>query len=176
VTLDTVDIDFDRRFRDVMGNFCTGLTVIASTQDGAPIGFTCQSFFSVSIEPPLVAFSVAKTSSTFPLIRTVTTCCVNVLSADQEPVSRSFSRSGSDKWAGVGWHRAPRTGNPVVDGVLVWIECEIEAEFDSGDHVIVLCKVLDLGHESQAGPLLFFRSQYRLLSGEGSEQETGALS
>lgn len=172
MTTGTVDTGFARHFRTVMGNFCSGITVISAMENDTPIGFTCQSFFSVSIDPPLVAFSVAKTSSTFPLVRTATTCCVNVLSADQEPVSRSFARSGCDKWAGIAWHHSPNTGDPIVDGALAWIECGIETEFDSGDHVIVLCNVLDIGYEPrETGPLLYFRGQYAVLSERGLPAE-----
>lgn len=153
-------VDAGRRFRTVLGNYASGLTIITSIHDGAPVGFTCQSFFSVSIDPALVAFSVAKTSSTFPLIRDARSCTINVLAASQRATSQQFARSGTDKWSGIGWSRGSETGTPRIDGGLAWLECEIETEIDAGDHVVVLCKVLDLGYDAEAEPLLFFRGAY----------------
>lgn len=173
MTAGALDTDFTRHFRTVMGNFCSGITVISAMEDGVPVGFTCQSFFSVSLDPPLVAFSAAKTSTTFPRIRASATCCVNVLSAEQEPVSRSFARSGGDKWAGIAWHPSAHTRDPIVDGALAWVECSIRAEFDAGDHVIVLCDVLDVGCEArETGPLLYFRGRYGVLA-ESRPAESG---
>ncbi len=174
MTIDTAAPAFDRRFRDVLGSFCSGVTVITSMRDGSPVGLTCQSFFSVSIAPPLVAFSIAKTSSTFPLIRMASTCCVNVLAADQEATSRSFGRTGVDKWSGVAWHPSRGEGHPVLDDVLAWLEVRIEVEYDAGDHVLVVAEILDMALEREADPLLFFRGRYAQLAPAPSTPTTPA--
>jgi flavin reductase (DIM6/NTAB) family NADH-FMN oxidoreductase RutF len=160
MSIDTAAPEFNRAFRDVLSSFCSGVTVITAMDGAQPAGFTCQSFFSVSIEPPLVAFSVAKTSRTYPLIRTAESCAINVLASDQEETSRAFGRSGADKWRGVSWHRSPENGNPIIDGVLAWIEGRIESEIDAGDHIIVVARILDMAVESEQNPLLFHRGAY----------------
>jgi len=153
-------------FTAVLGRFASGITVISSTADGRPVGLTCQSFFSLSVDPPMVAFSVARTSSSFPAIRRAGSCVVNVLSADQHTVSAAMSRRGTDKWAGITWERAARTGHPVIDGSLAHLECELAAEYDGGDHVIVTAHVVGLGHAAHetARPLLYYRSRYHGLA------------
>jgi flavin reductase (DIM6/NTAB) family NADH-FMN oxidoreductase RutF len=153
-------------FTAVLGRFASGLTIISSTSDGRPVGLTCQSFFSLSLDPPMVAFSVARTSTSFGAIRRAGECVVNVLSASQLDVSAAMARSGTDKWAGVSWERGPVTGHPVIDGSLAHLECALAAEYDGGDHVIVTAHVLGLGHASHetARPLLYYRSHYHGLA------------
>jgi flavin reductase (DIM6/NTAB) family NADH-FMN oxidoreductase RutF len=153
-------------FTAVLSHFASGLTVISSTSDGQPVGLTCQSFFSLSLDPPMVAFSVARTSKTFASIRRTGDFVVNVLSDRQRDVSAAMARSGTDKWAGVRWERGELTGHPVIDGTLAFLECRIAAEHDGGDHVIVTAHVLGLGHvtHATARPLLFYRSRYHGLA------------
>jgi 3-hydroxy-9,10-secoandrosta-1,3,5(10)-triene-9,17-dione monooxygenase reductase component len=117
------------------------------------------SFTSVSLDPPLVAFLPGKTSSTFPAIAERGTFCVNILAANQEQVCRALSVSGDDKFADVVWRPGPH-GDPVIDGVVAWIGCTIEAVHDAGDHHIVIGRVDNLEADTAASPLLFFRSQY----------------
>ena len=154
-------------FRDALGHYASGITVITGTDEQRPIGFTCQSFYSVSIEPPLVSFSVQKTSTTYPRIRAAGRFAVNVLTRDQQHVSNQFSRSGTDKWSGIGcsW---TRSGNPVLDGTMMWLDCRIWAEHDAGDHVIVLGEVeeMRLQHGRAKDPLLYFKGRYRQLAAE----------
>jgi flavin reductase (DIM6/NTAB) family NADH-FMN oxidoreductase RutF len=156
-------------FTAVLSHFASGITVISSTADGQPVGLTCQSFFSLSLEPPMIAFSVARTSTSFARIRQIGDCVVNVLSAQQRDVSAAMARSGTDKWAGVRWERGELTGHPVIDGSLAHLECRIADEFDGGDHVIVTAHVLGLGHarHETAAPLLYYRSRYHGLSAHG---------
>lgn len=155
-----IDAENDQHFRSVLGNFCSGITILAATVDGRPAGLTCQSFFSVSLVPPMIAFSVARSSTTYPLIQRVGTCCVNVLADEQRPLSNQFARSGTDKWAGVEWHPSPANGDPVIRDVLAWLECEIEQENEAGDHTVVVARVRSLGARPDAAPLLFFRGGY----------------
>jgi flavin reductase (DIM6/NTAB) family NADH-FMN oxidoreductase RutF len=148
--------------RDVLGHFATGVVVVTAQQaDGTLLGFTCQSFASLSLDPPLVSFAPARSSSTWPRIRDVGTFCVNVLAADHRDLSAGFARSGTavDKFAGVRWCPAP-SGAPVLEGVSAWIDCTLWAEYDGGDHTIVVGHVRDLGSDPTTLPLLFYRGAY----------------
>jgi flavin reductase (DIM6/NTAB) family NADH-FMN oxidoreductase RutF len=147
-------------FREVLGHFCSGVTVLSSVVDGRPAGMTCQSFFSVSLDPSMVAFSVARTSTTFPQLVAAGAVCVNILASDQAGVSDAFAQSGTDKWAGVDWSRSKRTGHPKIKGALAWIECEISDIIETGDHLLVLASVLELSCRHDLCPLLFFRGRY----------------
>lgn len=150
------------RLRTTLGHFCSGLTVVTAIDSGTPIGFTCQSFSSLSLDPPLVTFSPARTSTTWPRIRAIGTFGINVLSARQQSISSSFARSGADKFAGVRW-TAGRFGTPRLDGVVAWAECKIWAEYDGGDHTIVAAEVVDLESDPGTRPLLFFQGGYHEL-------------
>ncbi len=133
---------------------------------------TVGSFTSVSLDPPLVAFLPSKTSSSWRSIReSGTRFCVNVLHADQESLCRAVATRKKDKFDGFAWRRSPG-GNPVLDGGVAWIDCELTEVHDAGDHVIVLGEVRSLGLGSPGQPLLFSgaatdrsrRSRWRLLT------------
>ena len=148
--------------RETMGAFCSGVVVVTALgrEPGAqPLGFTCQSFVSLSLDPPLISISPARTSSTWPRIREVGRFAVNVLAHDHAHLSSKFARSGADKYAGVSWRPAP-DGSPVLDGVSAWIECEVWREYDGGDHTIVIGEVTALGHDVRRPPLLYYRGGY----------------
>jgi flavin reductase (DIM6/NTAB) family NADH-FMN oxidoreductase RutF len=149
------------RMRSVWSNFCSGVTVVTAAGPGGPAGFTCQSFSSLSLEPPLVSFSTARTSTTWPRIRSLGVFCVNVLSQEHEEISSTFARSGTDKFAGVDWAPAP-LGSPVLPGVLAWAECTLWAEYDGGDHIIVAGRVETLKGFPGGRPLIFYRGRYGL--------------
>jgi len=148
--------------REVLGHFASGVTVVTALTADGPAGFTCQSFSSLSLDPPLVAFAPARTSRTWPALRTIGRFCVNVLAEGQDAVSGNFARSGVDKFDGVPWSPSAH-GSPVLDGVVAWIDAELWAEYDGGDHSIVVARVLDLGAEPDRRPLLFHRGVYGLL-------------
>lgn len=155
------------RFKSVMGHFATGVTIVTAidAQSGAPIGFTAQSFLSLSIEPPLVAVSPAKTSTSWPRIAAADGLCINILGADQEAVCRAMATRSDDKFAGVGWRPSPTTGAPLIDGSLAWIDGRIDATYPGGDHEIVVIAVHDLGDATSdgsrsTGPLLFYRAGF----------------
>lgn len=157
------------RMREVLGHFASGIVVVTATGPGGPVGFTCQSFASLSLDPPLVSFCPARTSSTWPRIREVGRFCVNVLADDHRELSTAFARSGTDKFAGVSW--TPSTsGAPVLDGVCAWIDCALADEYDGGDHIIVLGRVHDLGADAARLPLLFHRGAYGIAA--ESEEES----
>ncbi|MDQ0620506.1 flavin reductase family protein [Arthrobacter globiformis] len=148
-----------RRLRDVLGHFATGLTVITAATENGPAGFTCQSFASLSLEPALVTFSPARTSSTWPLLRQAGRFTVNILPADHQHLAAQFARSGADKFAGVDHSPSP-LGNPVLEGALAWVDCELRQEYDGGDHTIVVAAVHALSARSGVDPLLFFKGGY----------------
>ncbi len=154
----------ERRFKDALSRFATGVTVVAGMEDGHPVGFTCQSFMSVSIDPPYVAVAPARSSTTWPRIARAGSFCVNVLTDSQEELSQGFALSGGNKFAGIGWEPAPVTGAPVITGCLAWVDCRVELVHDAGDHELILGRVLDLG-VAEGSPLLFYRSGFATLTG-----------
>ncbi|MET9266579.1 3-hydroxy-9,10-secoandrosta-1,3,5(10)-triene-9,17-dione monooxygenase reductase subunit [Amycolatopsis sp. NPDC004079] len=161
------------RFREVLGHFCTGVTVVTGYVEGSPtladyasspaptgpVGFACQSFAALSLDPPLVLFCVARTSRTWPALAAAGTFAVNVLAEDQQAVCAEFGRRGGDKFSGVSWQPAP-SGAPLLDGALTWVDCEVQAVHPAGDHYVVVGRVTALGETSDARPLLFHRGRY----------------
>lgn len=150
-----------RLMRDVLGHFCSGVTVITAGGADGPAGFTCQSFASLSLDPPLVSFAAGRTSNSWPRVRAARRFCVNVLADGQDEISNAFARSGTDKFAGVQWYPSP-SGAPVIVGVMAWIDCELWAEYDGGDHTLIAASVIDLGAGTGRRPLLFHRGAYGL--------------
>ena len=147
-------------FRHVLGHFLTGVTIITAMDPdaAAPVGLAASSFTSVSLDPPLVLFCAGTTSSTWPRIQAAKSYCVNILGEDQETLSRQFSGKG-DKFSGVGW-RAGRSGSPIIESALAWIDCVVHEEITAGDHVIVLGRVLDMDTKDSDGPLAYYRGGY----------------
>lgn len=149
-----------RRFRDVLGNFPTGVVVVtAMDARDQPVAMVVGSFTSVSLDPPLVAFLPTRTSSSYERLRESTTFCVNVLSEEQEELSRRLASRDPDKFGAVGWRRAP-SGSPILDGAVAWIDCDLTARHVAGDHDIVIGTVTALDTEAPAGPLVFFQGKY----------------
>lgn len=149
------------RFRRVLGHFATGVVAITAVDPdtGQPTGLAANAFTSVSLDPPLIAFCVAHTSSTWPKLRAAGLLGVNVLAADQLAVCRQLATKGAEKFRDLRWAPSP-AGAPLLEEALAWIECEIQAEHPAGDHVIVVCRVRQLGHRTGQAPLLFFRGGY----------------
>jgi len=150
------------RYRQVLGHFPTGVTVVTADHADGPVGLAIGSFFSVSLDPALVGFLPSKSSSSWPKIRDTGAFCVNVLADDQEEVCRAFAGKEPDKFKGLGW-KPSALGAPVLSDVLAWIECEIDAVHDAGDHEIVIGAVRELHVERETGPLVFFRGGYASL-------------
>ncbi|KPF70835.1 flavin reductase [Bosea sp. AAP35] len=152
-------------FRNRMGRYASGITVIGGLVANEPVGFTCQSFYSVSSAPALVSICVMNSSTSWPRIRSVGRFSVNVLAEGQEHVSHGFARSGGCKWGAVDWTLSP-AGNPLVAGSLMWLDCDVFAEHEAGDHHIIIGKVTTMSpadwHESGT-PLLYFKGTYRHL-------------
>jgi 3-hydroxy-9,10-secoandrosta-1,3,5(10)-triene-9,17-dione monooxygenase reductase component len=153
------------RFRQVLGHFCTGVTVITACDEDGPAGFACQSFAAVSLVPPLVLFCPSRLSATWPRIARAGHFCANVLAADQRGLARAFGTSaaagthGADKFAGVSWSPSP-AGAPVLEGALTWVAAAVEAVHEAGDHFVVIGRVTALGECDTARPLLFYRGRY----------------
>ena len=145
------------RFRTVLGNYPTGVSVVPAIDSGGkPAGMVVGTFTSVSLAPPLVAFLADHGSTSFPRIRTAAAFCVNVLAVGQEDLCRTFAISGGDKFAGVDWSPAP-SGAPRLEGVTAWIDCTFHGVIDAGDHHLVMGRVQDLDSAGHHVPLVFFQ-------------------
>ncbi|MFF9841141.1 flavin reductase family protein [Streptomyces sp. NPDC013740] len=148
-------------FRRVLGHFASGVTIVTALDEDGPAGFACQSFASLSLDPPLIAFMVARTSTTWPRIARTGAFCVNILGADQGELCRSFAVSGADKFAGVPWSPAPTTGAPRLPDAPAWLDCTITTVHTGGDHLIVVGRVESLdATDTTADPLLFHRGRF----------------
>ena len=153
-----------RRFRDVLGRFASGVTVVTAMSGGEPVGITCQSFSSVSLDPPLVMFIPAKTSRAWPLMQRAGRFCVNFLAHGQADLSNAMASRGADKFTGVEWTPSAVTGSPTFPGTLGHVDCTIHAVHEAGDHYVVIGRVVDLvapEHDAEPAPLLFFQGRYR---------------
>lgn len=155
---EAADID-SGLFRQVLGNYPTGVTLVTADSEGA-CGMVIGSFGSVSLDPPLVQFMPAKTSTTWERIEAAGSYCANVLASDQLDTCNSFFDKSKDPFDAIDWRPGP-SGSPIIDGALAYIDCEIAVAHDAGDHLIVVGRVLELGvGNSEAGPLIFFQGGY----------------
>jgi 3-hydroxy-9,10-secoandrosta-1,3,5(10)-triene-9,17-dione monooxygenase reductase component len=145
--------------RTVLGHFATGVAIITAVDGEEPVGMACNSFTSVSLEPQLVLFCAAKSSTTWPRIQAAEKWAANILAEDAEEVCRLFAQKGADRFARVAY-TIGRTGAPILESSLAFVDCETIAEHDAGDHVIVVGKVVELGYVSGGKPLLFYRGGY----------------
>jgi flavin reductase (DIM6/NTAB) family NADH-FMN oxidoreductase RutF len=157
-----------RLFRDVMGTFATGVTVVTLNIDDEPRGMTANAVMSLSLDPPLVVVSIQRDGSMHGLFERATGFGVNILAADQRPVSDLFASHGvPDEPMGGFEYRAGSTGVPLLSGTVGHVECRITERLAGGDHTIVIGEALDVGYDSEgADPLLFHRGRYRLLGDE----------
>ena len=152
-------------FRRILGHFPTGVVVVtAMTEEEGPAGLSVGSFTSVSLEPPLVAFFPARSSTSWPKIEQAGSFCANILTADQEDVCGALARPGGDKFDGLSWRPAPKSGSPVLDGVAGWVDCDIDNVIEAGDHFIVVGRVLDLDTDVPDRPLVFYRGGFGAFS------------
>lgn len=149
-----------RVLREALGCFATGVTIVTCRDDSAePCGVTVNSFNSVSLEPPLVLFSLARSLNSVDAFQQSSHFAVNVLAAHQRSLSERFATALTDKWRDLP-HRLGATGCPVLDDSLAMFECEGWHQYDGGDHVIFVCRVLRVWRDSRYQPLLFFRGAY----------------
>jgi flavin reductase (DIM6/NTAB) family NADH-FMN oxidoreductase RutF len=147
-------------FRKVLGSFATGVVAITAIDpaSGTPTGLAANSFTSVSLDPPLVAFCVAHTSTSWPRVRQARRFCVNILAENQQAVCRQLALRGGEKFHKLGWRASPSGAPVLVDGVA-WLEVSLEAEHMAGDHMIIVAHVHHLD-ASEMKPLVFFRGSY----------------
>lgn len=153
---------FEARYlRDVLGNFPTSVVAVTTLGgEDEPVGMVVGSFTSVSLDPPLVSFLVDRSSSTLPKILAAERFCANALASDQEGLCRKMARRGADRFDGVLWERSPMR-NPILEGVVAWVDCSIDKVVELGDHFLVVGLIRDLSVASSAkNPLLFFRGGY----------------
>lgn len=147
-------------FRQVMGNFAAGVTVITTLgADREPFGLTATAFTSVSLFPPLVLACIGKASETYPYFAPAGVFAVNLLAADQQEVSRRFASSGGDKFAQVAWRRGA-LGLPLLEETLGHLECRIIGACDGGDHTIYVGEVEAAASGAGKDALVYFRSAY----------------
>lgn len=151
-----------REIRNVLGHFATGVTVITTSDiTGKPFGLTVNSFTSLSLNPPLVVVCVDKTVDCYSCFDESKVFAVNILSEDQEELSRRFATKGIEKFAGIQW-RMGEHGLPLLDGVIGTIECKVTRSYEGGDHTIFLGEILSATAKGDR-PLLFFKGKYHRL-------------
>lgn len=152
-----------RTFRDALGCFATGVTVVTAIDpDGVPIGLTANSFTSVSLDPPLLLVCIANSSGSAAILRGADHFAVNVLQIGQQPTSNRFAGKGEDRFAATPWEIG-EFGTPVLVGSLGSFECVRDAVHEGGDHFILVGRVLKAIFEPRRDPLLYFRGKYRKL-------------
>lgn len=150
-------------FRNVLGSFPTGVTVVTTRDDAGNLyGVTASSFNSVSLEPPLILWSIGKASSSYQAMINATYWNVHVLAEDQDVVSATFAKSSDDKFANVSYAEGLH-GAPVIDGCAAVLQCQIEHQYAGGDHVILVGRVLDFTDYGKQ-PLVFARGRYARLA------------
>lgn len=149
-----------REFRASLGMFATGVTIVtARTASGELVGLTANSFNSVSLEPPLVLWSLARAAGSLPVFSAGSHYAINILAADQKALAECFARRGGDRWSGVAW-REGAGGAPLLDGAAAHFECFNRSRYEEGDHVIFVGEVERCSHRSTASPLLFHGGKF----------------
>lgn len=149
-------------FRSVLGRFASGVTVITTHDaEGRDHGMTASAFSSLSLEPPLVLVCIANDATMAPVLAGADSFAVNVLTDAQEALSRRFAGKIDDRFAGIGFSRS-EFGDVLLDDVLCWVQCRVEARYPAGDHVIVVGRV-DSADVRDARPLMYYRGGYAQL-------------
>jgi flavin reductase (DIM6/NTAB) family NADH-FMN oxidoreductase RutF len=163
-----MSIEDGRRFRRALGEFATGVAIVtARTQSRDALGMTVSSFNSVSIEPPLILFSVDRKALSLPALQQASGYAVNILGQHQTELANRFARAGADKWSMVD-HADGVAEAPLIKGALVHFECVPYATYDGGDHVIFVGRVVQYAaHVQQPPPLVFFRGCFQELTPAG---------
>src|SRR5262245_40101805 len=158
-----------RSFRRCLGAFATGVTVITAQSGDQRAGVTATSFSSVSLDPPLILWSVSRSARSFPVFRDATHFAVNILAASQVEVSQCFASPEPDRFAGMRW-RPGVGGAPLLEGVVAHLECSTEAQYDGGDHLIIVGRVRNFLQFEGAG-LLFAEGRYGIAEDHPNARE-----
>ncbi len=157
----------ERAFRDALGRFATGVTVVTAVADGRPIGMTVNSFSSVSLDPPLILFALGLQTHVYDDLAKADHFAVNMLAAGQEDLSVMFAGPVDARFEGVSWREGPASGAPLLAGCMAHLECATEHRYPGGDHLILVGRVLALGvDEAGVNPLIYFHSGYRSFDAE----------
>ena len=147
-------------FRVALGMFATGVTIVtARTASGELIGLTANSFNSVSLEPPLVLWSLARAAGSMPALSSGSHYAINILAADQKALAERFSSRREDRWNDVGWTEGI-SGSPLLTGAAATFECFNRSRYEEGDHVIFVGEVERCEHRAGAAPLLFHGGRF----------------
>lgn len=148
------------QFRKALGMFATGVTIVtARAADGSLVGLTANSFNSVSLEPPLVLWSLSRHAGSMPAMSAGTHYAINILAADQRDLAERFATKGADRWAGVAFSEGI-AGAPLLDGTVASFECFNRSRYDEGDHVIFVGEVERCSHRERAAPLLYHGGKF----------------
>jgi len=154
------------RLRRAFGMFATGVTIISAQHPvQGLVGMTVNSFTSVSLDPPLILFSLARTSYTVQPLLESPAFVVNILRDGQRALSHRFAHSGGEKWQGLSW-RPAASGAPILAGCIAFFDCVHHAQYDGGDHLVLLGRVMAMEAEAEGEPLLYFHSRYRSIGQE----------
>ncbi len=149
-----------REFRASLGMFATGVTIVtARTSEGDLVGLTANSFNSVSLDPPLVLWSLARAAGSLPSFSTGSHYAINILAADQRDLAERFARKGADRWSGVAFTEGAG-GAPLLSGAAASFECFNRSRYEEGDHVIFVGEVERCAHRLGVSPLLFHGGQF----------------
>jgi 4-hydroxyphenylacetate 3-hydroxylase, reductase component len=157
-------------FRRCLGQFATGVTVVTANINGELVGLTVNSFASVSLDPPLILWSINAASGSYAKFSVADSFSINVLAEDQIALSRHFGRSGGDKFSSIAWSKGAN-GAPILDGVAAFFECSRESEHKGGDHLILVGRV-QRAVQFDRNTLLFAQGRYRIAADHPAEQET----
>ncbi|MDP1627603.1 flavin reductase family protein [Parvibaculum sp.] len=156
-------------YRNALGSFATGVTVVTTKAAGAPVGTTVSAFSALSLTPPLVLVALALKSETLAHIKRAGFFSVNILSAGQDDIATCFSKAnGSAKFEGIS-HRDGQNGAPLIDGVAAAIECDLEDSLAGGDHEILVGLVRAASVDPNPVPLVYYRSAFAELTVGGLE-------
>ncbi|MCG8316922.1 MAG: flavin reductase family protein [Pseudomonadales bacterium] len=148
-----------KAFRNALGQFATGVTVVTTKdQDGNKIGMTANSFSSVSLDPMLVLWSIAKTCKVFDQFNDAEHFAIHILKADQKEVSNQFASSCDDRFSGIATNEG-MTGVPVLDDYCALFECQLESRYEGGDHIILVGRVVNFENRGDS-PLIFHAGRY----------------
>ena len=156
-----------RRMRDLMGHFATGVTIVTARSGPLLSGMTANAIASISVDPPLMMASIARKAETHAAIVGSHAFAVNVLTADQRPLADCFAQATTaaklTRFCGAPWNEV-ETGSPILEGALAYFDCRLTDRHDGGDHTIFLGEIVAAGSRDDAEPLLWYGSGYRSLA------------